>query len=129
MHMVTGECENIRLGIQAARYTRMVFLKEKSLLSINLIRNQFDPFILIGNQKNNPGCIIVDQYVTNIEYGLTCSSNYFENCFMPSVDKVEHIYKFCSNESNKSKMLHEVVNSVIENDETQFLALYSEMEK
>lgn len=114
LYMVTGECEQIRLGIQAARNNKIVFLKEKSLLNISNLSNKEEPYIVIGEQKNNPGCIINNDYVTNISYGL---SNYFENCFMPQNDKIEQIYKFCSNESNKNKMMHECLNNIIGNRE------------
>lgn len=112
LYLVTGECEQLRLGIQACSNKRIVVLKEKSFVNINSLVDKIEQFVYITEEYDGPGCIIHDGVVENISYAI--DSNRFSDCFMMKDQTITNVYNYVSQEQNKSKMIFEVINKFID---------------
>lgn len=112
LYSVTGECEQLRLGIQACSNQKIIILKEKSFVNISTLVDKNEQFVYINDEADGPGCIVNKNRLESISYGI--NSNKFNDCFMIQEKTVSAVYDFVSQEHNKSKMLHEVVNSFVE---------------
>jgi hypothetical protein len=115
LYSVTGECENLRLGIQAARNNKIIVLKENSLVNLNYLVDKTEQFVYINSEGNNdaPGCIINENVVNNISFGV--ENNFINNCYLLN-QSINKVFNYCSIEHNKNKMLHEAINHVLEDN-------------
>lgn len=111
LYSVTGECEQLRLGLQACSNKKIVILKEKSFINVNLLVDKHDQYVYISNECDGPGCIVNKNTVENISYGI--DTNKFNGCFMIQDETIQKMFDYVSHEHNKSKMLHEIINQFI----------------
>lgn len=112
LYSVTGECEQLRLGIQACSHRKIVVLKEKSIVNIPTLVDKVDQFVYINDESDGPGCILDKSNLESISFGI--ETNKFNGCFMIRDETISEVYDYLTHEYNKSKMLHEVVNHFID---------------
>lgn len=108
----SGECEQIRIGIDNIVNDKIIILKEDCELYPNIIKKGIknnDMFITLGNNKNNPGMVINKNLVYNISFGL---KNYFGDIFY--CNNITLMDKFVNQTSNINKKMYEAVNYLVD---------------
>ena len=108
LYSITGELEQLRLGIQACSSKRILVVKERAIIDYSKIV-KIENSIYINNDDSGPGCIVNDSMLESISYGI--DENKFSGCFIITDKMIDKFYEYASQEHNKSKMLYEAINN------------------
>ena len=107
LYSITGEIEQLRLGIQACTSRRILVLKERSIIDFDKIK-KIENSIYVNDDESAPGCIINDSMLESISHGI--DGDKFSGCFIITDKMVDKFYEYASKEYNKNKMLYEAIN-------------------
>lgn len=108
----TGEAEQIKLGLYATIYNKIVILKDNCDFNPELIKTGIKKgkdFITTGYNPNNAGLIVNNGVAINISYGIP---NKYGDVFYVH-NRLKEVEKFVNLNHNRNKMTHEIIQHLI----------------